>query len=188
MQSNERFNYDWYQKRINQNSKIKQHLVEKIKQHADKSFPFDIDSLSHLNYEDLLEIAVATVNKQVGITLGTGSDLSNGADCKFSIVRTHNYGQTYSASIKTKNKKFIYACVYEGIQNKFYYFAFPAMVAEHSVPFDKQTGEPRLSSLRGGVNPMWTWKCDTFEEMATYNTGIKQQRKTNKFADLFDYS
>lgn len=187
MQLKERFNADWYQKRIQDNRKVKQHLIAKIREHATLEFPFDFDELTHLNYEDLLEIAVATVNKQVKITLGEGSDLSNGADCKFSIARVHNYGRSYSSGVKCKNKKFVYACVYERIQDRFYYFAFPTEFKEHSIPFNLYTGEPKRYG-RGGKNIMWTWECESFEQMACTNTHmqVKPTKAKNLFAELFD--
>lgn len=165
-----RYRAEWYQKRINQNAKIKQHLLNIIHAHAEADFPFDISELNYLNYEDLLEIAVAAVNKDVAITLGEGSDLSNGADCKFSIVRAHNRGRGYTAGIKCKHKDFVYACVYENIQDKFYYFAFPTIISEHSIPFDPNTGQPKRQT-KMGENHMWTWECATFEEMAMAATG-----------------
>lgn len=183
MNPEKRYKTEWYRKRINQNAKIEQHLTDIIQTHAEPNFPFDIDELGYLNYEDLLEIAVATVNKDVEITLGEGSDLSNGADCKFSIVRKHNYGRNYTAGIKCKNKEFVYACVYENIQDKFYYFAFPTHIDEHSIPFDPDSGQPKRLT-RMGENPMWTWECSTFEEMALTKT--KQKRKKVKPKTQFD--
>jgi len=157
----DRFNADWYDKKIKQNTKIQKHLISIIEQNKNCYFPWNPKNLFCLGYEDLLEIAIATVNKKVSITLGAGSDFNNGADAKFSIVRKHNYGRNYSAGITgCANKEHILACVYEGIQDKFYYFSFPASMQEHSIPFELNTGTPKDS------NYMWGYKCISFEEMA----------------------
>ena len=93
--------------------------------------------------------------------MGAGSDFDNGADAKFSIARRYSRGASYAAGITgCDNKEHILACVYEGIQEKFYYFSFPAILKEHTVPFDRFTGAPKIS------NYMWNHECKTFEEMA----------------------
>jgi hypothetical protein len=156
-----RFKADWYDKKIKQNTKIQKHLISIIEKHKGAHFPFEIKKLYCLGYEDLLEIAIATVNKKISITLGAGSDFDNGADAKFSIVRKYSGGTQYAAGITgCDNKEHILACVYEGIQEKFYYFSFPATLKEHTVPFDKDTGAPKIS------NYMWNHEYKTFEKMA----------------------
>ena len=156
-----RFKADWYDKKIKQNTKIQKHLISIIEKHKGAHFPFEIKKLYCLGYEDLLEIAIATVNKKISITLGVGSDFDNGADAKFSIARRHNGGISYSAGITgCENKDHILACVYEGIQEKFYYFSFPATLKEHSIPFDRDTGKPKTD------NYMWDHEYTTFEKMA----------------------
>jgi hypothetical protein len=157
----DRFKADWYDKKIKQNTKIQKHLISIIEKHKGFHFPFKIKDLYCLGYEDLLEIAIATVNKKISITLGAGSDFNNGVDAKFSIARKNNYGRNYTAGItKCEHKDHIFACVYEGIQEKFYYFSFPSTLKEHSIPFDKETGEPRTD------NYMWNYEYTTFEKMA----------------------
>lgn len=164
MSTNERYNQPWYEKRICQNRNIKDHLIKIIRKHREEDFPWIEEKLVYLNYEDIFEVAVAAVNKDISITLGMGQDISNGYDCKFSIVRMNGgiKQPQYTAGITgCKNKKAILACVYEGIQEKFYYFAFPVSFGEHSIPFNRQTGNP----LR--TNYMWQkYECKTFEEMA----------------------
>ena len=157
----DRFKADWYDKKINQNNKIQKHLISIIEQNKNSYFPWNTKDLFCLGYEDLLEIAIATVNKKISITLGAGSDFDNGADAKFSIVRQHSWGTQYAAGITgCANKEHILACVYEGIQEKFYYFSFPSMMKEHSIPFEVGTGMPKDS------NYMWRHECKSFEEMA----------------------
>ena len=156
-----RLKEQWYSKRIKQNKNIKNHLIELIEEHKNSKFPWTKKELSYLNYEDLLEIAIATANKKISISLGAGSDFTNGRDAKFSIVRYHNYGKHYAAGITgCKGKDHILACVYEGIQEKFYYFSFPATLKEHSIPFDTVTGDPKLN------NPMWKHHHIKFKDMA----------------------
>lgn len=165
----ERYSYNWYQKRIKQNAIIKEFLISIIFKHAEEDFPWTKKDLWHLTYADLLEIAVVAANKSIHIQLSKGFDFSNGGDSKFSIVRNHSNGTSYSSGVTgCKNKKFILACVYEGIQEKFYFFAFPQSLDEHSIPFDPVTGDPKRTT-RNGKNKMWEkYECDTFEIMAAY--------------------
>ena len=163
MTISERYKEVWYQKRINQNKKIKQHLIKIIEKHKEANFMWTKTDLMFLNYEDLLEIAIVAVNKKISITLGAGSDMSNNKDAKFSVVRKFGGAQAQYGSLITNctGKEHILCCVYEGIQNKFYYFSFPATLKEHSIPFDRITGEPKRK------NYMWkNYECDSFEEMA----------------------
>ena len=157
-----RFKADWYNKKIKQNRIIQNHLIKIIEKNKNSYFPWNIIDLHCLSYEDLLEIAIATVNKKITITLGTGADFDNGADAKFSIVRKHSGAQEqYSALVPgCEHKEHILCCVYESIQNKFYYFSFPSMWKEHSIPFHKKTGEPNLR------NYMWLYEKKTFRDMA----------------------
>jgi hypothetical protein len=157
----DRFKADWYDKKIKQNNKIQKHLISIIEQNKNSYFPWDTKDLFCLGYEDLLEIAIATINKKISITLGAGSDFNNGADAKFSIVRQYSWGTQYAAGITgCTNKEHILACVYEGIQEKFYYFSFPSMLKEHTIPFEVGTGMPKDS------NYMWRHECKSFKEMA----------------------
>jgi hypothetical protein len=165
-QIEQRYNKIWYDKRIKQNRNIKNFLIDKICYHKEKELNWTKEDLFSLNYEDLFEIAVAAVNKNLDIVLGEGQDWNCGTDGKVSVVRSNNYGQSYSALIKARNKKHIRALIYEGIQEKFYFFNFPARLAEHSIPFDIKTGEPKKYT-RNGHNTMWYhWECQSFEEMA----------------------
>jgi hypothetical protein len=156
-----RFKADWYDKKIKQNKKIQQHLISIIEKNKNSRFPWNIKDLYCLGYEDLLEIAIATVNKKISITLGTGADFDNGADAKFSIVRKYSGGKQYAAGVTGCGyKEHILCCVYEGIQEKFYYFSFPAMLEEHTIPFDIRTGEPKTE------NYMWQHNYKSFKDMA----------------------
>ena len=58
----------WYSKRIKQNKNIKNHLIGLIDEHKNSEFPWTKTELRQLNYEDLLEIAIATANKKISIT------------------------------------------------------------------------------------------------------------------------
>jgi hypothetical protein len=158
----ERFKADWYDKKHKQNSIIKRHLIDIINQYKGPGFPWTTEELKELGYEDLLEIAVPVCNKHITITLGAEKDWSNFADGKVSIVRKNGKEcKSYSALVSgCKNKKHIFCCVYEGIQQKFYYFSFPVSKGQHTIPFNPITGEPATD------NYMWNFECKTFEEMA----------------------
>ena len=100
---NTRLNSNWYIKRINQNTAITKFLINKILKHKTKVF--SKEQLKSLPYEDLLEIAIASVNKKISIVLGSGRDFSNNMDAKFSIVRHHSRGRGYGSNVKCKMKK-----------------------------------------------------------------------------------
>lgn len=166
-----RYKSDWYNKRIDQNKKIKHHLIDIINKHKEAEFPWTTEEIMHLNYEDLLEIAVAAVNKNHEIVLGEGKDWSCGRDGKISIARYNGINKAlYSAGITgCKNKKHILALIYEGIQEKFYYFSFPVSLNEHSVPFDPTTGDPIRFTSRGPQRMWQYFECPTFEDMVLNN-------------------
>lgn len=158
-----RYRAPWYTKRIAQNRQIVKFLIDRILQHSEPDFPWSKSDLKYLKYDDLLEIAIATVNKNLEITLGAGSDYSNNVDAKFSVVRKNGTAKNpqYSALISgCQNKEHVFACVYEENKEKFYFFSFPVHLKQHSIPFDRDSFEPRLD------NYMWQYKYDTFEEMA----------------------
>jgi len=177
----QRYKADWYTKRINQNQVSSKFLINKINQYKEQDFPWTTGQLIFLKNEDLTEIAVAAFNKKISITLGAGADYNNGIDAKFSVVRTNNYGKGYSTLITATNKKFIVAVVFENIQSKFYFFAFPCTLKQHSIPFDPATGHPIRS------NYMWDYECDTFEEMAMSSfDGYTKSKKNSAFDTLFE--
>ncbi len=159
-----RYKKDWYDKKFMQNKIIADHLISIINEYKEPGFPWTTAQLMYLKYEDLFEIAVPTVEKSIAIVLGKGQDWSCGRDGKVSIVRSHSGGAAYSAGITgCKNKEHILALVYEGKQNKFYYFNFPSMLDEHSIPFELD-GTPKRS------NYMWEYECSSFEEMVLLDT------------------
>ena len=157
---NSRYKKSWFDKRIVQNKIIVDHLIAIIEKHKENGFPWSADELRYLKYEDLFEIAVATVKKTVTIVLGEGQDWNDGRDGKVAVARMNNYGKKYSAGITNcDTKEHITALVYEYKQSKFYYFDFPATLKEHTIPFELD-GTPNRS------NYMWQYECKTFEEMA----------------------
>lgn len=140
----QRLNLDWYEQRWTQNAHIKRKLVGHISERIGSEYR---DQLWCLNYEDLWELAVGVSAPQVAITLGSGSDFSNGYDAKFAIARTHSYGKSYSALINCRNKQQIIAGVYERLQQQFYWFVFRDFdVKEISIPFDVDSGEPKFDN------------------------------------------
>jgi hypothetical protein len=179
--TNTRYKADWYTKRINQNMQASHFFISKINQYKEADFPWTTRQLMYLNNEDLTEIAVATINKRISITLGAGSDYDNGVDAKFSVVRSNSRGKSYASLITCTNKEFIVAVVYENIQSKFYFFAFPCTLKQHSIPFDPATGVP----IR--ANYMWQYECDSFEEMAMSSFDSYPKLKQPVFDNLFEF-
>jgi len=176
-----RYKADWYDKKIKQNKTIQDDLIRIINQYKEPNFPWSEDMLRCLENENLLEIAIPTVNKAISIVLGESLDFNNRTDAKLSIVRFHSSGTSYAAGIKCKYKEFILSYVYEPIQQKSYYFAFPKKYNEHTIPFDKHTGAPKRN------NYMWDYECNTFEEMANYDAklGLIEQKPKNTFDLMF---
>ena len=167
----QRYNIAHYNKRIKQNRIIESYLIDKILKHKEKKLNWTAEDLNYLPYEDLWEICIAAVAKKCNIDLSTGKDWSCqdwkvNPDGKVSIVRTSGYGRNYSAGITgCRNKEWIFALVYENIQEKFYFFSFPATLDEHTIPFDPVTGDPRKYSYGYRKVPMWDHVYGSIEEM-----------------------
>jgi hypothetical protein len=176
----QRYNIAHYNKRIKQNRIIGSYLINEILKYKEKKLNWTEEDLNWLAYEDLWEIYIAAVAKKCRIDLGTGKDWSCedwkvNPDGKVSIVRTNSYGKHYSAGITgCRNKEWIFALVYENIQQKFYFFSFPATLDEHTIPFDLETGNPKRVN-RDGRNKMWAkYECKNIKEM------IKSIQKTKR--------
>ena len=176
----QRYNIDHYNKRMKQNRILKTFLINEILKYKEKKLNLTEENLIWLNYEDLWEICVATVAKKCNVDLSKGKDWSwpgwkVDPDGKVSIVRTNSYGKCYSAGITgCRNKEWIFALVYENIQEKFYFFSFPATLDEHTIPFDPETGDPKRIT-RAGKNKMWEkYECKNIKEM------IKSISKTKR--------
>ena len=176
----QRYNIAHYNKRIKQNRIIESYLINKILEHKEKKLNWTAEDLNYLPYEDLWEICIAAVAKKCRIDLSTGKDWSCqdwkvDPDGKVSIVRTSSYGRNYSAGITgCRNKEWIFALVYENIQEKFYFFSFPATLDEHTIPFDPVTGDPKKYSHGWRPVPMWKHVYGSIEEM------IKSVQKTKR--------
>jgi hypothetical protein len=167
----QRYNIAHYNKRMKQNRILKTFLVNEILKYKEKRLNWTAEDLNCLPYEDLWEILIAAVEKKCSIDLSTGKDWSCqdwkiNPDGKVSIVRTNSYGKCYSAGITgCRNKEWIFALVYENIQEKFYFFSFPATLDEHTIPFDIKTGDPKRIT-RDGKNKMWAkYECKNIKEM-----------------------
>lgn len=174
-----RYNLNWYNKRIKQNKNLKDFLVGKIVEH-DQKFKKQQQELYYLNYEDLLELAIAAANKDLKIVLGAGKDFDNGGDAKVSIVRLNCSGRRYSANVKVKLKKLAQSLIYEPINEKFYFFVLPSIhMQEIDIPFDFQ-GNPKTS------NRWWNFEVSSFEHMANANLETsKNQKKKDAFDQMF---
>ena len=170
----ERVKLSWYEKRSNQNKATSDYLIEKILEHepviANKI------QLNYLPYEDLFELAIASVNKNTSISLGKGQDFDDGFDAKVCIARTHNYGKNYGGTVRCKTKKACRVLLYENINDKFYFFAIPTEdYKEVSLPF-KRPSKADSYIIKSGLefippvkpkldNKWWQFQVDTFEEM-----------------------
>ena len=86
----DRYNAKWYNKRIKQNAKIKHKLIDTIQKYKEEDFPWTEQDLMYLNYEDLLEIAGACINKALTITVKEGEDYNDGSDSKMVISQNRN--------------------------------------------------------------------------------------------------
>jgi hypothetical protein len=120
------------------------------------------------------ELALCDQGGHEHVSLDAGDLSRNGkiSDAKISSVRTHGYGQTYSAPVTNIHGKkgCLRVQVYERKQDKFYYFVFPRRTYSNipkssniDIPFEMD-GTPRTRN-RCQVN-WWNYRVDTFEEMA----------------------
>jgi hypothetical protein len=156
---------------------------QNLKEHLPKWHEYDKKTLESLLHDGMLEVSTCFENAvaHVGghkVISENHADLSDGSDCKTSSARTHCYGTLYAApvsNIATKTGT-LRVQVYERILNKFYYFKVPRAAYEHrapksnlDIPFDRDTGEPKRKN-RQGVNKMWIYEVDSFEEMCKNET------------------
>ena len=144
---------------------------------------YDPETLASLLHDGMLEVSTCFENAvaNVGgykVISENHADLSDGSDCKLASARTHCYGTIYAApvsNIATKTGT-LRVQVYERILDNFHYFKVPRAAYEHrapksnlDIPFDLETAEPKRKS-RKGVNKMWLYEVDSFEEMCKNET------------------
>jgi hypothetical protein len=175
-----RLNLDFYQNRVDTNIAIKKFLINKIFEH-DPDFKMDKESMmAALVYEDLLEIAIAVVNKDLRIVLGRGRDYCDNSDAKFTCVRTSGYGKSYSAMVSGTRNKIgdLRVQCYERKLDQFYYFVIPYKMYKDvpktsniEIRFNLDGTPKRENNCR--IN-WWDWEEASFEDMCTVtHTGEK---------------
>ena len=164
----DRLQIPWYEKRAKANRCIKKFLIDHIKKYNNEELEEkEIEMLKYLNYGDLLEIAIGVTSKNIKIALGVGEDFDNGWDAKMYSVRVHNSGRSYGASINAYNKEKLVACLFEPIQEKFYFFAIKNCkdMKYVNIPFD-QNGDPKRVS-KGVPNEWWFYEKESLADMVS---------------------
>jgi hypothetical protein len=183
-----RLNAEWYKRRSNNIMVVKKHLIKMIAKHKTAHFPFTNQELKNLRTEDLAEIAIATVNKNLSITLGAGSDMDDNSEVKLvtsnprnNVVfnkRTGKSDWTHSYNVTgTKNKKGALRIIaYNTILKEFEYFFIPAGEFDNNktnleIIIERYSVTPNSKSPLKGYNDTTSCKwynnvCDSFEEMA----------------------
>jgi len=183
-----RYNKSHYDKRINQNNRMQQFLIDLIEKHKEKNFPWTQDQLIKLKNEDLAEIAVVAVNKSLQMMLGKGQDCNDGSDVKCIVsqhrnnIKKHKHTGlahwTNSFTIQGVNQKIgaLRVVAYNIIADDFEFFyiprrAFNAKRIEIIIERFKlkQGQKPNFTGkLADGKKCKWyVHRCKTFEEMAT---------------------
>ena len=116
------------------------------------------------------EQALANAGDHTLVSEDCGDLIKNGiySDAKLSTVRTHQCGRAYGAPVTNIYNKSgsLRVQVYERIREQFYYFVIPKHAYRHipkssniDIAFELD-GAPRKS------NHWWSWKVDSFSEMA----------------------
>lgn len=129
--SNDRLYTKHYLKRARQNDSIKNNFVDIIEKNRGDDLNLTKEELYCLNYEDLLEIAIAVVNQEVAITCAHGEDFDDLSDAKCVIARTHAGQRSAAVTGITSKHGALRVVVFESIQHCFHYFYIPLSAYEH---------------------------------------------------------
>jgi hypothetical protein len=186
----DRYHSKWYDKRIKQNAKIKRFLLDIIEKHKEDNFHWSESELMYLNYEDLAELAVACVNKNLTVTVKKGEDHSDGSDTKVVISQHRNNTKLNAKTGKSNwmnsfkitgtNGKIgaIRAFCYNSITEDFEFYYIPRGSFQNNTSSNGVEIVLESYSLPPGILPTFTGKhvseckwnifqVDSFEEMAT---------------------
>lgn len=201
MTTNQRLKLDWYDKRLKQNRKIKKFLVDKILEH-EPDIGYSKGNLMYLNYEDLLELSIACVNKKLSITLGEGKDYCDLSDSKAVISQFRNNNKAkaqWMHSMKVTGVTFkeggLRVLGYNALADNFHFFYIPFNAFQHigtviEIIIERGTywgGEPAFNGTPDRSRTWWDFEVDTFEDMclAGSNKSVSK-KKVNNFETLFD--
>lgn len=195
MDFEERLKMDWFSRRAEHHQTIKDFLLDKIYYYQpEMNIAFEEEFLRNLPYEDLLELAIGCVNKDVTITLGQGSDFSDKSDAKFTTSCFRNNDKVrgtwlHSFSVPgTKHKEgLVRICGYNTIDKKFYFFCIPAneIQGKLEIVIHYKNGlyeKPNFDYAPARHRKWWDYECASFEEMA------KIKKPPSKINQLFQIS
>lgn len=195
MDFEERLKMDWFSRRAEQNEIIKDFLLDKIYYHQPEiDVVYTAEFLRNLTYEDLLELAIGCVNKDITITLGYGSDFDDYSDAKFTTSQFRNNDKkrgswTHTFSVPgTKHKEgLVRICGYNTIDKKFYFFCIPAneIQGKLEIVIHNKSGlyeKPNFDYGPERHRKWWDYECASFEEMA------KIKKPPSKINQLFQIS
>ena len=128
----------------------------------------DIIQLGQL-FEKAIESQLGLVRESTA-----GRDFACGDDSKCVVVRTCNYGKSYSANVSNVHSKTgnLLVSVYERKQGKWYFFRIPYHAYKHisktsniDIPFEIN-GVPRRIPLRFGSANWWQYEVPCFKSLA----------------------
>lgn len=184
----QRLNIEWYLRRIKNTSAIRKHLIKLINKHKRKSFELTDSQLRELRVEDLAELTIAVANKNLAITLGSGSDLNDYSEVKLVTSQARNNIKFNKRTGKsdwlnsytvqgTKNKKgALRVIAYNTILKEFEYFFIPADDYDNNkskleIVIERYStvpgSEPPFKGYNDDTYSKWyLYKCKSFEEMA----------------------
>jgi hypothetical protein len=203
MTNNQRLKLNWYDKRLNQNKKIKNFLTDKVLEH-EPDIGYSKNKLMYLNYEDLLELAIACVNKKLSITLGEGKDYCDLSDSKAVISQFRNNNKakaqwTNSMAVTGVSCKEggLRVLGYNVLADNFHFFYIPFNAFQHissviEIIIERGTywgGEPEFTGTPDRSRSWWNYEVDTFEDMCLASPiQSVSKKKVNNFENLFDLS
>lgn len=131
MPHTQRLRLDWYQRRAEVNHKFKEFFINKIYQHC-PDIGMCPAKLYALGYEDLCELAIASVNKNLTIIHGTGQDFNDTSDAKTAVSQSRNNNKKigswyHSIAISGVKKKVgpLRVVAYNHILDDFHFFYIP---------------------------------------------------------------
>lgn len=198
----ERLNLNWYNKRISQNNAIKNFLANKILEHEPK-IGHSKHMLMYLNYEDLLELAIACVNKNLSVVLGEGKDYCDKSDSKFVISQFRNnnaargqWMHSMRVTGVTHKEGGLRVCGYNTLANKFHFFYIPYADYQHvsrvvEIVIESATSyhsEPNFNGTPNLSRAWWIHEVPTFEDMCLAGSkNLPPKKNLEKFEELFSF-